>query len=674
MYALFPILRFLLQCCVFVMLLLPSQCISAQGQLLLVGGGSEEQGGWSDQPYGWLVDQAPNQRIAILNDSPSTQWLPNYFDSLGANYAKNFVIDSQLLANDQATYDSLITYDAIFIKGGDQWNYYQLWNNTKVEQAIMQVFNNGGVIGGTSAGMAVLGGVDFTAENGTIYPDEALSNVTDAYVKLDTGFLPLYPNYLFDSHFVERGRLGRLVGFLANRYVEEGETLSGIGVDDKTALAIRPDSTGVVFGSAAVTLMRSQGSSSFDKTSAGTPVLVDSLTISKALNGDTIDFAKGDIKSFPQSSYVQKPALDHIPKILMSGSDSISKNQNFLQYLANNYFGNDTIVLMTGHDTTLADQYKTALNGLGNFQIFIKKAVSSTANQSSLAKLIQNTYQFLFVGNQISSFTSFLNGGKAGTALLSQATSVSSAFVGNDSRLAGETMITNYRTKSASYDGLLGFQKGLDILSSTVIMPNTYLTFTDDYYENTISGASFAMTRDSLKWGIWLTPGNFIETHSFTLTEGGTIVNIQAHGNPPVMLAENISKKRDFASMPVSSATNNPRQVVGFDKILLHTLGDGQELQISSTVNSVSHLNKYDESAHLYPNPANQRLRIELPKTADNVKRIQMLNTVGEVIKTIDQKQNSSHLHLSVSDLQPGLYLLHIQTAKSAYNGKFVKE
>ena len=101
----------------------------AQGHLLVVGGGSEKQGGWSDAPYSWAVEKSQNKRVAVITyDSNPTSWLPNYFISLGASEAKNFVIPNTATANLQETYDSLVTYNVIFFKGGNQWNYYNRHN------------------------------------------------------------------------------------------------------------------------------------------------------------------------------------------------------------------------------------------------------------------------------------------------------------------------------------------------------------------------------------------------------------------------------------------------------------------------------------------------------------------------------------------------------------------
>ena len=156
--------------------------------------------------------------------------------SFGADTAYNKTISTIAAANLQETYDELITAKAIFIRGGDQWDYIRLWKGTKVDSAINFVFQNGGVIAGTSAGAAVLGDVDFSAQNGSAYPDEALQNPFYSRMQFEDNFLNLVPNVLFDTHFIERARHGRLIAMIYNQHFTAGRDLIGVGIDDRTAI------------------------------------------------------------------------------------------------------------------------------------------------------------------------------------------------------------------------------------------------------------------------------------------------------------------------------------------------------------------------------------------------------------------------------------------------------
>jgi len=67
----------------FLFLLFTPLLIFSQGSLVLVGGGGESNGGWSDAPYTWALDQSQNRKVAVIYYSSSTSWTPEYFMDLG---------------------------------------------------------------------------------------------------------------------------------------------------------------------------------------------------------------------------------------------------------------------------------------------------------------------------------------------------------------------------------------------------------------------------------------------------------------------------------------------------------------------------------------------------------------------------------------------------------------
>lgn len=231
---------------------------NAQGKLMLVGGGGETEGGWSNAPYQWAVDHSQNKKVAVISYSTEDNWIPDYFKSLGAVAADNIKIDSRALADQQTTYDLLMQYDVFFFKGGDQSYYYNYFKDTKTEQAIVDKFNAGGVMSGTSAGMAILSGVIFTAQNGSVYPSDALTNINDSDITLANDFLPFLPGIIVDTHFTERGRGSRLLAFMANWFIHHNEIVIGIGVDDRTALCIDENNLATVYGTGSVSIYQAE--------------------------------------------------------------------------------------------------------------------------------------------------------------------------------------------------------------------------------------------------------------------------------------------------------------------------------------------------------------------------------------------------------------------------------
>jgi len=223
--------------------------LSAQGSVMLVGGNAESYGGWSDDPYGWFVQQADSGKIVNIDVSAASDWYPAYFINLGADTSSHELqIPNIFSANSQNVYHDLVTADGIFIEGGNQWDYVQTWKGTLVDSAIHVVFNNGGVIGGTSAGLAILGEVVFDAQNGSLTSDQAIANPYHPRISFTDDFLNILPGVLTDSHFNDRGRLGRLVTMVARRAKDQNEDILGLGMGIKTAFCIGQDKIGTVYG------------------------------------------------------------------------------------------------------------------------------------------------------------------------------------------------------------------------------------------------------------------------------------------------------------------------------------------------------------------------------------------------------------------------------------------
>ena len=254
---------------------------SQPGRLLLVGGGPEKNGisSWSTPAYKWAGE---GKRIAIIGTSTGT--LAPYFTlQCGAAFAKEFAIASRDSANSQILYDTLSTYQVIFFRGGDQTEYYDLYRNTKLQDAVINLYNNGGTICGTSAGMHILSSIVYTAANGTVYSYESIENPNNFYVTLSDDFMNLVPGYVFDTHVAERARFGRTVGFLANYKMNKGIDITGIGMDDMTCMTVDETGLATVRGTGCANIYMSGSSYSLN----GTKLLADKINIMQLLQGCT---------------------------------------------------------------------------------------------------------------------------------------------------------------------------------------------------------------------------------------------------------------------------------------------------------------------------------------------------------------------------------------------------
>ncbi len=217
----------------------------------LLAGGASDQKSWFD----WMVNKADGGDFVIIRTDDSNGYNDDTFIE-GANSILTLVINNQTSANSDFVRDKIRGAEALFISGGDQTEYYDLWNGTEVEYAIEYLANEKGVpIGGTSAGLAILGEFAYIPQSSGITSSEALYDPYDPYmesIKSDFLQLPGLENIITDSHFSERDRLGRTITFMA-RIITDGivsnyQDVKGIAVDEFTAVAIEANGDASVLG------------------------------------------------------------------------------------------------------------------------------------------------------------------------------------------------------------------------------------------------------------------------------------------------------------------------------------------------------------------------------------------------------------------------------------------
>jgi cyanophycinase-like exopeptidase len=198
--------------------------------------------------------------------------------SLGLTSVETLVIPNTTAANDAFVNSVLSQANAVFIAGGDQSDYIRYWKGTALDRTLQGLMARNVPIGGTSAGLAVLGQFDFAALRGTVISVDALSDPYNKYMTLDPnplsltgGFLapPALAGTILDAHLDTRDRMGRLIAFVA-RLVAPAQgfgcpggilaaggsgnaTARGIGVDVETALLVQGEKGSGAFTARRVT-------------------------------------------------------------------------------------------------------------------------------------------------------------------------------------------------------------------------------------------------------------------------------------------------------------------------------------------------------------------------------------------------------------------------------------
>ena len=226
---------------------------SPLGGSCLMGGASE-----SDDAMQWFLERANGGDILVLRASGSDGYNNYMYSDLGVtvNSVETIVFNTSDASSVNYIHQKISQAEAIWFAGGDQWNYVSYWRNTEIQNLINDaVANRNIVIGGTSAGMAILGKHYFSAENGTITSAEALANpyAIDATVSsvpfLENWFLN---DVITDTHYDDPDRRGRHVAFMARILTDNSSAgilnVRGIACDEYTAVCIDENGLARVYG------------------------------------------------------------------------------------------------------------------------------------------------------------------------------------------------------------------------------------------------------------------------------------------------------------------------------------------------------------------------------------------------------------------------------------------
>ena len=214
-----------------------------------MGGGSD-----LDEAFGWLCGHAGGGDLVVLRATNYDDYNPYIQKLCKLNSVATIVLPSREAANDPFVAGKIREASAIFISGGDQANYINFWMGTPVQAAVNEAITRGVPIGGTSAGLAVLGEYAYSAQGDK--PDDpnldgktAMADPFGPRITVVHGFLaiPLLKSVITDTHFAKRDRMGRLLVFLA-RLNAKGEKVRGIGVEQGAAVLLEPDGTAKVVG------------------------------------------------------------------------------------------------------------------------------------------------------------------------------------------------------------------------------------------------------------------------------------------------------------------------------------------------------------------------------------------------------------------------------------------
>jgi cyanophycinase-like exopeptidase len=215
----------------------------------LMGGATE-----NDNAMKWLLEKANGGDIVVIRSTGTNGYNNYFYTDLGitVNSVETLVITSAAGAVNPYVLNKVINAEMIWFAGGDQANYVNYFKNNALENAINNHINvKQAPIGGTSAGMAILGGKYFSALNGSITSAQALANPYNAAVTLginDFLNVPFLQEVTTDTHFDNPDRKGRLMAFLARNATDQNNRSFGIASNEYVAVCIDENGKASVYG------------------------------------------------------------------------------------------------------------------------------------------------------------------------------------------------------------------------------------------------------------------------------------------------------------------------------------------------------------------------------------------------------------------------------------------
>jgi cyanophycinase-like exopeptidase len=262
--------------------------------VLLMGGGSEVDAAFVNRAY----PIANGGDVVVIRTSGSDGY-NNYLYNLTSGPTKPHSVETLLLdsvAKANSAYAQWVIGNAelLWVAGGDQSEQLNAWKDTASEDAIRQVYNRGGVVGGLSAGCAIMGEFMYDPDGVTaVTSAEAVANPYRSGVIISDAFLdlPLMDNMITDTHFRQRDRMGRAMTFMARLRQDNRTTeIICVAVSENTAMFIDRHRMGYVDGSSEAYVLREDAQTLRTRVVSGQPLIYTDVLRTYVGNGHTYNF------------------------------------------------------------------------------------------------------------------------------------------------------------------------------------------------------------------------------------------------------------------------------------------------------------------------------------------------------------------------------------------------
>ena len=216
------------------------------GQLVIIGGAEDKEGDCKILREFVRRAGGVNARIVVMTVATE---LPR---EVGENYIRVFerlgVEDVRIVDTVEREDASSATYleaiekaTGVFFTGGNQARITSILKDTEIDRLLHKRLSEGIVIGGTSAGAAMMPDV-------MIVEGDSETNPRLEIVEMEPG-MAFLPGVVIDQHFLQRGRIGRLLSAVSQQPV-----VLGFGIDENTAIVVNNNQFEVI-GEGVVTVV-----------------------------------------------------------------------------------------------------------------------------------------------------------------------------------------------------------------------------------------------------------------------------------------------------------------------------------------------------------------------------------------------------------------------------------
>ncbi len=218
----------------------------ARGTLVVIGGAEDKEGDCRILKEFIRLAKGAKARVVVMTvatNKPAEvgREYKAVFRRLGVDDTEVVDVSSREDAALPDALEKIRRATALYFTGGDQLHITSLMGGTEMQKLIHERYGRGLLIGGTSAGAAMM-------SNSMILGGGGEENPRAEAVRIGPG-MDLLIGAMIDTHFSQRGRHGRLLTAVAH-YPQD----LGLGIDENTALIVERTEFEVI-GEGAVTVI-----------------------------------------------------------------------------------------------------------------------------------------------------------------------------------------------------------------------------------------------------------------------------------------------------------------------------------------------------------------------------------------------------------------------------------